>query len=110
MRGPTYVTSGGASARAAPSKLRSNPAGVQMIRKRAGAPVRFASVCATHHVEELPPTTTHALLLRGGRVVAAGAADDVIASAPLSACFELPIEVERREGRFAARAAGAWAP
>jgi iron complex transport system ATP-binding protein len=74
----------------------------------AAAHPRLASVCATHHVEELPATTTHALLLRDGRVAASGRAEDVIASAPLSACFGLPIEVDGRNGRFAARAAPSW--
>ena len=70
----------------------------------------LATVCATHHVEELPPTTTHALLLRDGRTAASGAADETIASAPLTACFGMPIEIERRAGRFTARASGAWRP
>jgi iron complex transport system ATP-binding protein len=68
----------------------------------------LATVCATHHVEELPPTTTHALLLRGGRVAASGSADAVIASEPLSACFGMPIAVDRRGGRFFARADASW--
>jgi iron complex transport system ATP-binding protein len=76
----------------------------------AGEHPGLASVCATHHVEELPPTTTHALLLRGGRITASGGAEDVLVSGPVSACFERPIEVERREGRFTARAAAAWSP
>jgi len=68
----------------------------------------LVTVCATHHVEELPPTTTHALLLRGGRVAASGPAATTIASAPLSACFDVPIEVDLRAGRFAARARASW--
>jgi iron complex transport system ATP-binding protein len=68
----------------------------------------LATVCATHHVEELPRTTTHALLLRGGRVAASGPAPDTIASAPLSICFGMPIEVDHRGGRFTARAGAAW--
>ena len=68
----------------------------------------LATVCATHHVEELPRTTTHALLLRAGGIVAAGPAGETIASAPLSACFDLPIEVNRVAGRFNARAGASW--
>jgi iron complex transport system ATP-binding protein len=76
----------------------------------AGDHPELATVSATHHVEELPPTTTHALLLRAGRVLAAGPAAETLTSASLSACFDLPVEVEHRAGRFAARAAAAWSP
>src|SRR4051794_31933716 len=74
----------------------------------AGERPDLATVCATHHVEELPPTTTDALLLRGGRVPASGSAEAVIASEPLSACFGMPIAVDRRAGRFTARADASW--
>ena len=63
-----------------------------------------ASVLVTHHVEELPPGVTHALLLREGRVVASGLARDVLTAAALSETFGLPIDVERRGGRWYARA------
>ena len=65
-----------------------------------------ASVLVTHHVEELPPGITHALLLRAGRVVASGLAPDVITDDHLSETFGLPLKVERRDGRWYARAAG----
>jgi iron complex transport system ATP-binding protein len=67
-----------------------------------------AVVLVTHHLEELPATTTHALLLKGGRVVACGAAPDVLAAAPLSACFGVPVTVSRAGGRWAARATPSW--
>ncbi|HVU93040.1 MAG TPA: ATP-binding cassette domain-containing protein, partial [Jatrophihabitans sp.] len=63
-----------------------------------------ASVLVTHHVEELPPGITHALLLRDGRVVAAGLVRDVLTEEHLSATFGLPLRVERRDGRWYARA------
>jgi iron complex transport system ATP-binding protein len=63
-----------------------------------------ASVLVTHHLEELPTTTSHALLLADGRVVASGAVDDVVTSANVSAAFAHPIDVERRDGRWSARA------
>ena len=63
-----------------------------------------ASVLVTHHVEELPPGVTHALLLRDGAVVAAGLVTDVLTEEHLSAAFGLPLRVERREGRWYARA------
>jgi iron complex transport system ATP-binding protein len=63
-----------------------------------------ALVLVTHHVEEVPPGFTHALLLRGGGPVASGPVDEVLAEGPLSETFGLPLVVERREGRFTARA------
>jgi iron complex transport system ATP-binding protein len=66
---------------------------------------RLASIVATHHVEELPSTTTHALLLRDGAVVAAGPIDETLTDELMSESFGLPLTVERRDGRFTARAA-----
>jgi iron complex transport system ATP-binding protein len=63
-----------------------------------------ASVLVTHHVEELPPGISHVLLLRDAKVVAAGLARDVLAAEPLSETFGLPLAVERRDGRWYARA------
>ncbi|MFC4561257.1 ABC transporter ATP-binding protein [Nocardiopsis mangrovi] len=65
----------------------------------------LATVLVTHHLEELPATTTHAMLLRGGQVVAAGEADDVLTTKLVTACFGHPIAIERRDGRWSARAA-----
>jgi iron complex transport system ATP-binding protein len=62
-------------------------------------------VLVTHHVEEIPPGFTHALLVRQGRVVAAGPVEETITSEALSATFDLPLEVERVGGRYAARLA-----
>ena len=62
------------------------------------------TVLVTHHVEEIPPGFTHALLLREGRVLDAGALDDVLTAESLSALFRLPLALDRRDGRFAARA------
>lgn len=56
----------------------------------------------THHVEEIPDGFTHALLLRDGRAVAQGPLDDVLTSSSLSACFGLPLTLERRRGRYVA--------
>ena len=68
------------------------------------------TVTVTHHVEEIPSVTTHALLLRGGRVVASGPVDEVLASAPVSACFGIDVEVGRSGGRWSARAVDARVP
>ena len=60
-------------------------------------------VLVTHHVDEVPPGMTHALLLRDGHVLAAGPFDDVMTSEALSACFGLPLTLERRpDGRLSA--------
>ena len=63
-------------------------------------------VLVTHHLEEIPPGITHAVLMRGGTLVALGAADDVLTSSAVSACFALSVHVERRRGRFTARSTG----
>jgi len=63
-----------------------------------------ASVLVTHHVEELPPGITHVLLLRDAKVVASGLARDVLAPGPLSETFGLALQIERRDGRWFARA------
>ncbi|MHB1597859.1 MAG: ABC transporter ATP-binding protein, partial [Acidimicrobiales bacterium] len=59
-------------------------------------------------LEELPAATSHALLLREGLVVASGPAGEVLADAPLSACFGLAVHVERSSGRYSARATASW--
>ena len=66
-----------------------------------------AQVLVTHHVEEIPPGYTHALLLRGGEVVAAGPAGEVLTAPLLSQAFGVPLEVQRDQGRYAARRAAA---
>ncbi|GAB2823039.1 ABC transporter ATP-binding protein [Actinocorallia aurea] len=63
-----------------------------------------AMVLVTHHLEEVPPGFTHALLLRKGQVVAAGKVDEVFTGQNLTACFGIPLGVEKTNGRWAARA------
>ncbi len=67
----------------------------------AAAP-ELASVVVAHHLEDLPSTTSHAVLLRAGHVLACGPADDVLGAAALSDCFGLPLQVQRRGGRWTA--------
>lgn len=76
----------------------------------ADARPELATVLVSHHVEELPPSTTHALLLRQGEIVAAGPVEATLNSDSASTCFGLPIEIERRSGRWTARASAAWGP
>ncbi|MGA7690209.1 MAG: ABC transporter ATP-binding protein [Jiangellales bacterium] len=70
----------------------------------ASDPYAPAMVLVTHHVEEIPPSMTHALLLRDGKVVAAGPLEQTLTAESLSACFGMTLQVERRDGRFSARA------
>jgi iron complex transport system ATP-binding protein len=63
------------------------------------------TVLVTHHVEEIPPGFTHALLIRGGRVLAAGPIDRTLDAEALSATFGLALRLDRRDGRYSARAA-----
>ena len=61
-------------------------------------------VLVTHHTDEIPDNFTHALLLRDGKVLASGSLEDTLTSANLSACFGLDLLLERRHGRWSARA------
>ncbi|HXZ61730.1 MAG TPA: ABC transporter ATP-binding protein [Acidimicrobiales bacterium] len=61
-------------------------------------------VLVTHHCEEIPPGFTHAGLVRRGRLVAAGALRDVVTSARVSACFDVPVAVGCTDGRWWSRA------
>lgn len=63
----------------------------------------LAVVVTTHHLEELPASTTHVLLLREGRVAACGPAEQVLRPETVSACFGLPVDVARVDGRWTAR-------
>ena len=65
-----------------------------------------AMVMVTHHVEEIPPGITHALLMAEGRIISAGPLDETLTATNMSQTFGLPLELERRGGRWAARAAG----
>jgi len=60
----------------------------------------LATVLVTHHLEELPATTSHALLLRDGKMLAAGPAAEVLTTGLVSACFDYPVVIVRRAGRW----------
>ena len=64
----------------------------------------LATVLVTHHLEELPTTTSHAFLVKDGRRHASGPAAEVLTTERVSACFDHPIEIEHRAGRWQARA------
>jgi iron complex transport system ATP-binding protein len=77
---------------------------VATLDELAADPSTPPTVLVTHHLEEIPPSFTHALLVRQGNVVAAGPIDEVIVADTLEACFDMPIEVHRRDGRLWGRA------
>ncbi len=62
-----------------------------------------ATVLVSHHVEEIPPGFTHVLMLRDGRVVAEGPIISTLTAEALSATFGMPLVLEQRDGRYAAR-------
>lgn len=63
-----------------------------------------ATVFVTHHVEDIPPSTTHLLALADGRTVASGAVDEVLSAELLGQLFGIPVDLDRRHGRWSARA------
>lgn len=71
----------------------------------AADPAVAPMVQVTHHTEEIPSDFTHALLLQDGAVMAQGPIDETLTAASLSACFGLPLSLERRDGRWLAWAA-----
>jgi iron complex transport system ATP-binding protein len=77
---------------------------VTRIAALAAEPGAPPLVLVTLHVEEIPPGTTHVALLRCGRIVSAGPASTVLSSAAVSACFDVPVTVERSGDRWTARA------
>jgi iron complex transport system ATP-binding protein len=77
---------------------------VSRLADLAADPSTPPTVLVTHHVEEIPAGFTHALLLREARVVAQGPIGSVLTAGALSATFGLPLALDRRDGRYAARA------
>lgn len=61
-------------------------------------------VLVTHHCEEIPPGFTHGGLISDGELVAAGRLSDVVTSARVSTCFEVPVTVGCTDGRWWSRA------
>jgi iron complex transport system ATP-binding protein len=74
---------------------------LSVLARDAKAPMM---VLVTHHVEEVPDGFTHAMLLRRGSVLAAGPLADVFTERNLSKCFGVPLQIEYRHNRWAARA------
>lgn len=66
----------------------------------------LATILVTHHLEELPVSTTHAALVSDGTITHAGPVDEVLTTANITTCFDYPIEISRRDGRWQARTHG----
>jgi iron complex transport system ATP-binding protein len=79
---------------------------VRRLGQLAQDPFAPAMALVTHHVEEIPAGISHALLLRRGRVVAAGPIGETLTAANLSACFDLPLILDRYAHRWTARLDG----
>jgi len=77
---------------------------VARLSAMADDPATPATVLVTHHVEEVPAGFTHALLVGGGRAVASGPIEDVLTAEALSDLYGVDLAVDRRDGRYAARA------
>lgn len=73
---------------------------LQMLAESPQSPV---IVMVSHHVEEIPVGFTHALLLRDGHVVTHGPMAESLDEPNLSAAFGMRLELERHNGRYAAR-------
>jgi iron complex transport system ATP-binding protein len=61
-------------------------------------------ILVTHHLEEIPVGVTHVALLRAGAMVESGPVEIVLRSEAVSAAFGIDVVVERRRGRWSARA------
>jgi len=59
-------------------------------------------------LEELPASTTHVALLRAGSLLCAGPTPSVLTDEHLSACYGLPVRVERSVSATRRGAVGSW--
>jgi iron complex transport system ATP-binding protein len=60
----------------------------------------------THHLEELPRGTSDVLLLADGQVRGSGPPEDILTDSLLSGIFGVPVQADRREGRWSWRVVG----
>lgn len=70
------------------------------LGRRKNAP---SLVLVTHHVEEIMPVFTHALIMKGGAKLAEGLVRQALTASNLSAAFETPIRLKKRDGRYSLR-------
>jgi iron complex transport system ATP-binding protein len=76
------------------------------LARLAADPLVPPMILVTHHLEEIPPGITHAALLREGGMVVAGPIADVLTDEAVSDVFGVAVTVDRRSGRWWARAGG----
>ncbi|MFF9770795.1 ABC transporter ATP-binding protein [Streptomyces sp. NPDC014636] len=76
---------------------------IEALEELRAARPALATVLVTHHLEELPAGTTHAVLLREGRVLASGPVESVLTGDQVGKCFDLPLALERHDGRWSVR-------
>jgi iron complex transport system ATP-binding protein len=79
---------------------------IERLDRLAATPAAPPVVLVTHHVEEIPPSFTHVIALRQGRVLGAGPIAATLDADLLGRAYGLAVELDRRDGRFAARRAG----
>ncbi|MFA6286765.1 MAG: ABC transporter ATP-binding protein [Opitutaceae bacterium] len=70
---------------------------IEILARQSRGP---ALILVTHHVEEITPAFTHALLLKAGRVAASGPLPETLTSKNLSAIFDAPVKLSRRDHRL----------
>jgi iron complex transport system ATP-binding protein len=77
---------------------------VSTLASLAADPTVPPMVLVTHHVEEIPAGTTHVALIRRARMIAQGPVEEVLTSAAVSHCFDLPVTIGHDGGRWWCRA------
>jgi iron complex transport system ATP-binding protein len=76
---------------------------VQALAEITADPTAPPLVLVTHHLDEVPPGMTHVLMLRDGDVLTSGPLDACLTADTVSACFGMPLQLERRgDGRLSA--------
>ena len=71
---------------------------LQTMSRIAGA--GHSLVLVTHHVDDIVPEVGRVIMLKGGGVFRDGAKADLMTSQTLGALFDIPVEVEERDGRY----------
>ncbi|WP_169081948.1 ABC transporter ATP-binding protein [Paenibacillus sp. PL91] len=72
---------------------------LQMVAAVAAEKNAPTIIYVTHHVEEILPVFTKTLLIKDGQVFAADETKDVLTSTLMSDFFEVPVDIQSRDGR-----------
>lgn len=78
---------------------------VGSLAELARDPAGPTAVLVTHHVEEIPVGFDHILMLADGAVVGRGPIAETLTEGALSDSFDVPLRLDRQDGRFRA-----WSP